>query len=184
MKRIIALICCFTLMLSMFTVFAETVEPADSEFDFSAEQQKIEELGIPTVAAVSELRSTANKLWEQKDYAAAAPAYAEYAKQANWLANIISAGLEPFYGAAYDDRKNWSPKELSFGTLSAAESKSNSYKSERNRAMLYEGLCYYYLNEYEVALPLLIKALDLIDIKDEKNWGLGMDALYAIVGYK
>ena len=48
--------------------------------------------------------------------------------------------------------------------------------------MLYEGLCYYYLGDYEQALPLLIKALDLIEIEDETNWKLGMDALYSIVG--
>ena len=50
--------------------------------------------------------------------------------------------------------------------------------------MLYEGLCYYYLNDYETALPLILKALDLIDIKDTTNWKLAMEALYSIVGYK
>ena len=65
--------------------------------------------------------------------------------------------------------------------LIRAESTSNDYKSERNRAMLYEGLCYYNLGDYEQALPLLIKALDLIEIEDETNWKLGMDALYSIV---
>ena len=123
-------------------------------------------------------------MWAAKKYTNAAPAYARYAKQANWLANIIAAGLEPFYSASSSKTKNWYPKVLSYTTLSAAESKSNAYKGERNRAMLYEGLCYYYLNDYETALPLLIKALDLIELNDETNWKLGMEALYSIIGYK
>ena len=184
MKRIILLVCCLALMLPMMTAFAESDVETDSEFDFAAEQKKVDELGIPTVTSVAALKSKADELWESKDYKEAANAYAEYAKQANWLANIISSGLEPYYGASYDDRKGWSPKEMSFSELALAETKSNSYKSERNRAMLYEGLCYFYLDEYELALPLLIKALDIIEISDEKNWQLGMDALYSIVGLK
>lgn len=184
MKRIIAILCCLFLTIPMFTAFAETTSGIDSEFDLSVEQQKIEELGIPTVSSVATMKSEADTLWNSKDYKAAAVAYSNYAKQANWLANIISDGLEPYYSASYDDKKSWYPKTLSYNELSSAESKSNGYKSERNRAMLYEGLCYYYLNDYETSLPLLIKALDLIEIDDEKNWELGMDALYSIVGCK
>lgn len=185
MKRIIALFCCLFLMLSTAAAaFGESAVDGDSEFDFSAEQAKIEELGIPTVSSVAAMKSEADALWNSKDYEAAAVAFSKYAKNANWLANIITAGLEPFYGASYDKRKDWTPKQLSYRELGNAESKSNSYKSERNRAMLYEGLCYFYMNDYETALPLLIKALDLIDIEDETNWELGMDALYSIVGYK
>lgn len=121
---------------------------------------------------------------EKKDYQNAANAYAIYAKQVNWLANLITAGLEPFYGAKYDDRKSFYPRILSYSDLTAAENKANEYKGERNRAMLYEGLCYYNMDEYETALPLLIKALDLIEIKDEANWKLGMESLYTIIGYR
>ena len=154
---------------------------ADDTFDLSAEQQQIAELGIPTVSSVSQLKTTADNLWNQKDYANAAPAYANYAKQANWLANIIASGLEPFYSG---NSKNFSPSSITWNMLTSAEDKANSYKSERNRAMVQEGLCYYYMNDYEMAMPLLIKALDLVDIKDQKNWKLAMDALYSIVGYK
>lgn len=190
MKRVISfiLVLCLLIPLGICGAFAQE-EPAEAEtegdeFDFSAEQEKIEELGIPTVASVAEMKANADDLWNNKDYEGAASAYAEYAKQANWLANIITAGLEPYYGASYDDRKDWSPILMSIPELAAAETASNGYKSERNRAMLYEGLCYYHLNDYEMALPLLIKALDLIEIDDETNWSLGMDALFSIVGYQ
>ena len=70
---------------------------------------------------------------------------------------------------------------MEYSSLSSAESTANGYKSERNRAMLYEGLCYYYENDYETAIPLLLKALDLIEIDDETNWQLGYDAVMDIV---
>lgn len=184
MKRIITLMCCLLFMFPTMTAFAEATTDVDSEFDLSAEQQKIEELGIPTVSSVATMKSEADTLWDNKDYEAAAVAYSKYAKHANWLANIISSGLEPYYSASYDKRKSWYPTKLSSSNLTDAESTSNDYKAERNRAMLYEGLCYYYLNDYETALPLIIKALDSIEINDETNWGLGMDALYSIIGYK
>lgn len=186
MKRFISIILMMYVVMSVgaFAFAEDTAKESDTTFDLSAEQQKISELGIPTVSSVAKLKTEADDLYAAKDYRKAADAYATYAKQSNWLANIISGGLEPYYGASYDKRKNWYPSNLSYNKLSSAESKANEYKGERNRAMLYEGLCYYNLNEYETALPLLIKALDLIDIEDEKNWQLGMDALYAIVGYK
>ena len=187
-KLLCSLLCCILLISCLgIAVHAEEDTPLpadDTTFDFSSEQQKIEELGILTTASVDELKKNADALWTAKDYKSAAEAYAVYAKQANWIANIISAGLEPFYGASYDNRKDFYPKVLNFSDLSSAESKANEYKGERNRAMLYEGLCYYNINEYETALPLIIKALELIDIKDEENWKLGMETLYSIVGYK
>ena len=162
----------------------ETPTTTDNTFDLSSEQQKIAELGIPTVSSVATLKSNADALWEAKDYSNAAVAYANYAEQVNWLANIISGGLEPYYGASYDDKESFSV--WSFGgdySLISAESTANSYKGERNRAMVYEGLCFYNMNDYESALPLLLKALDLIEISDTTNWQLAMNALYSIVGY-
>lgn len=191
MKRLISVLLILCVIMSAGCIaFAEdaaedsdTADEIDSVLDTSEEQEKTAKLGIPTVSSVEELKKAADDLYAAGDYRNAAAAYAVYAEQANWLANIISGGLEPFYGASYDNRKNWSPKVLSYSTLTAAERKANEYKGERNRAMLYEGLCYYNLNEYETALPLLLKALDLIEIKDETNWKLGMEALYAIIEY-
>lgn len=191
MKRILLvwLSLCFVFGCVSLAFAEEATEPTsstDSTFDLTEQEEKIKELGIPTTKSVAELKKNADDLWKAEDYAAAAEAYAVYAKQANWLANIISAALEPFYGASYDDRKSFSISSFdktSKYKLASCETKANSYKSERNRAMLYEGLCYYNLEQYELALPLLIKALDLIAIDDKTNWQLGMNALYDIVGY-
>lgn len=194
MKRLFAILLTMCLLLGCVSVsLAEEAEDkastVDTTFDFSDQEAKIKELGIPTVASVAELKKAADDLWNAKDYTGAADAYATYAKQANWLANLITAGLEPFYGASYDNRKSFSFSGFKKGAnykydLGNAETKANNYKTERNRAMLREGLCYYNLGQYEIALPLLIKALDLIDINDTDNWQIGMNALYDIIGYK
>lgn len=38
----------------------------DSAFDFSAEQQKVEELGIPTISSVEILKKEADDLWKKR----------------------------------------------------------------------------------------------------------------------
>ena len=193
MKRFLAIFLSLCLILGCVCVaFAEETEESsstDSTFDFSKEEKNIKELGVPTVSSVAELKKKADDLWSAKDYAAAADAYAVYAKQANWLANLITAGLEPFYSASSKKRGDFSFSEFKKGEnykydLGTSESRANSYKSERNRAMLYQGLCYYNLQQYELALPLLIKALDLIEIDQTDYWQLGMNALYDIIGIK
>ena len=46
MKRILALLLCLMLALPI-DAFAESEDSADSEFDLSADQEKIAELGVP-----------------------------------------------------------------------------------------------------------------------------------------
>lgn len=194
MKHIFVILLTMCLLLGCVSVSLaeegeEKAATVDTTFDFSEQEAKIKELGVPTVSSVADLKKAADDLWDAQDYTAAADAYATYAKQANWLANLISAGLEPYYEASYDNRKSFSFSMFEKGknykyNLGEAEKLANSYKSGRNRAMLREGLCYYNMGEFEVALPLLIKALDLIDIKDTDNWQIGMNALYDIIGYK
>ncbi|MBQ4581241.1 MAG: hypothetical protein IJA83_11345 [Clostridia bacterium] len=158
---------------------------AEDAFDISADTQQVEELGIPTVELVQKLKVDADNLWNAKDYKKAAKAYAEYAKKVNWLANLVSAGLDPYYNATSSERKDYYPSDTEMRTsaLVKYERKANEYKRERNRAIMREGLCYYNMNDYETALPLLLKALDLFDLNDEvENWKTTMNALYDIVG--
>lgn len=178
MKKLLALVLALALMLPCLSTLAE-----EDAFDMTADQETVAELGIPTVSTVAALKAEADKLWAAQDYSAAAAAYATYAKQANWLANLISAGLDPFYTASSSDRKGWSPSVLSWNDLTGPENSANDYKAERNRAILQHGLCYYNLGDYENALPLLLKALDLIELDQESYWKDAMAALYAIIGY-
>jgi tetratricopeptide (TPR) repeat protein len=161
-----------------------TTTATDDELDVSKDAAKVSELGIPTVESVESLKSAAVKLWNAKDYEKAAEAYATYATNANWLANLISVGLDPYYDATSSEQTSLykSDKDF-FNNLVAGEKKANYYKSERNVAMARRALCYYYLGDYTTAVPLLTKALDLIEIDDVDTWKLCMEALYDIVGY-
>lgn len=179
MKKIMSML----LLVCLLTT--SVVALGEDEFDVSADTSKVEELGIPTPSSVNTLRADADNLWRTEDYEKAAPAYALYAKNANWLANLISAGLDPFYDGTKDEKSTlYRDKEAFYKKLVSGEKKSNSYKTERNRAMAYEALCYYKLGDYTTAVPLLTKALDLIEIDQVEYWELCMDALYDIIGYK
>ncbi len=183
MKKIVSLV---LLVAMLMTGLVAVAEGTTDEFDVSADAAKVSELGIPTVSSVAELKSKADSLWDAGDYQAAAEAYSIYAKNANWLANLIAAGCEPYYGGTEDEQESfyaWNKGGL-FDTVAEGEKQSNSYKSERNRAMVYEALCYYKLGDYVTAVPLLTKALDLIEIDEFSYWGLCANALYDIVGLK
>lgn len=183
MKKIVGLV---LLVAMLMTSLAATAEGTTDEFDISEDVAKVNELGIPTVSSVAELKNTADSLWNAGDYQAAAEAYSIYAKNANWLANLISASVEPFYGGSNKEQENFFYKnsDAFVDTIVGAESAANSYKAERNRAWSYEALCYYNLGDYATAVPLLTKALDLIEIEQTEYWELCINALYDIVEYK
>lgn len=182
MKKMIRLL---LLVAVLATCMAAAAEAATDEFDVSADAAKVSELGIPTISSVSTLKENADSLWKAGDYQAAAEAYSLYAKNANWLANLIAAGCEPFYDGTSDERTSFyrNSKDL-YNTVAKGESTANKYKAERNRAMAYEALCYYNLGDYTTAVPLLTKALDLIEIDQVEYWELCTNALYDIVGLK
>lgn len=177
MKRILSLLLILTLSMTM--IVSALADDGD-EFDLSAETAKVEELGVPTKKSVAALKKEADDLWDAKDYEKAADAYAKYAKQANWLANIIASIDDPYYSGDSDERKYFYNNSM-YDTAASAENTANSYKNERNRAMTREALCYYYLGNYTAAVPLLIKALDLIEIDDSDNWKLCADAINDII---
>ena len=181
MKKIVSLILLIAMLVTGLVAIAEDTT---DEFDVSADAAKVSELGIPTVSSVAKLKSNADSLWNAGDYQAAAEAYSIYAKNANWLANLLSAGCEPFYDGTKDERSDFysATKSGFYKTVSAGEKKANSYKLERNRAMTYEALCYYHLGDYATAVPLLTKVLDLIEIDQVGYWELCTNALYDIVG--
>ena len=175
-KRFSVLILCLIMILSACLSFA-----SGENIDTSEDQKKVDEYGIPSADYVKQLEETADKLWEAKDYTAAAQAYAQLSVQANWLANIIASIDEPYYSASSKDQDYFYNNSMS-DLASRAEKYANSYKSIRNKAMAREGLCYYYLKDYQEAVPRLMKALDLIEITDTVNWKQCADAIIDIVG--
>ena len=161
MKRLWCLVLCAAILISL-PVFAFADD--GDELDVSTTAEKIAELGVPTVDTVKELKSKADNLWNAENWAEAAEAYETYAAKANWLANLITKGLEPYYSSSSDDRKSVPSAMLT--KLAIYERMANNYKSERNRAIMRRGICYYKLGDYANALTYLSKALELIPASD------------------
>ena len=156
---------------------------SDSDpFDISSTAEQAEELGIPTISEVNALEDTARQLFNSKNCVEAVSILKEYARKANWLANLISSGLDPYYGASYDERKDYPHHALQ--RLVPYEKLSNKYKRKRNIAIAMQGECLAKLGDKEEAVSYLVKALDLLDIDDGTWWKRTRDNLYEIIGLK
>lgn len=160
-----------TIALTAFLITA-TLQAGEDKisdpFDLSASSSKVEELGIVTKPQVDALETKAKELFSNGKYNEAIPVLQEFARKANWLANLISANLDPYYGASYDKRKSYPYDKLK--PLIPLESLSNSYKQKRNIAFAMQAECFIKIGDKEEAVPLLLKALDLIDIENELWW--------------
>jgi hypothetical protein len=178
-------------LISIIAVFGSgflaAEEPAKKDtittdaLDISAIQKRVEEAGIPTPQSVQQLEEKAAALARDSKWQDAASAYqgarALYARTSNWLANLISAGLDPFYHASYDDQKNYSISQREI----QLENLSNSYRKKRDQATVWEAECYVRMNDTRRAVPLLVKALELINIKDTELWSRARKDLYSII---
>ena len=154
----------------------ETVQP--DPFDLSKNAKSIRELGIPTLSKVQALEQKATDLYKSQNWKAAAEANAEFAKGANWLANIISSGLKPYYGASYDDKKNF---RSDLSSLVALERQSNELRRKRNRAFVIQAECLINAGDRTGGFGLLLHALELIDINDKEYWSKARNMLYEMV---
>lgn len=159
-------------------VFAEEPKNVDP-FDLSASSSKVKELGIITKPEVDALETKAKELFNAGKYKAAIPVLIEYSKKANWLANLIQASLDPYYGASYDDRKSYSYAKLK--PLIPLESLANSYKKKRNIALAMQGECLLKTGDEKGAVPVLLKALDLIHIDNDVWWERTRNNLLGII---
>lgn len=173
-KSVIILIVCL--------IGAASAYSQEDPFDLSAEKKQIAELGVPTISEVKTLEEKAKSLFQSGNYTEAVPALETYARKANWLANLIAAGLKPFYDASYDDRKEFPRSKINI--LANYESLSNSYKAKRNRAMVMQAECLIKQGNREDATALLVRALDLIGIDQEEWWIRARKSLYDIVQVK
>ena len=117
-------------------------------------------------------------MFDLGDCTSALPLLQSYFKKANWLANVISSGLDPFYNASRDDRDLIEDDERE--TLIFYESMANNYKKQRNISIAMQGECLMKIGKPNEALPYLTKALDLFDIR-EKWWKRTRNNLYRII---
>jgi len=167
------------LILTLTAAFAvdEAAKKEQEPFDITVIQKRIEEAGIPTPAVVQQLEAKANALAKEGKWQEAADTYDMLAKSADWLANLIYAGIEPFYEASYDDRKNYPIKDSDL----KLENQSNYYKTKRNEAMIYQAECYVRLNDTKRAIPLLVRGLELIHLTEMELWARARKDLYLLI---
>lgn len=169
------------LVVSAFAT-ADEKQPTIDPFDLSASTKNVKEFGVITKSQVDKLEVRAQELFKANDCSEAVKVLDEYSKKANWLANMISSNLDPYYSASYDDRKSYDFEKLK--PLIPLETMSNNYKTKRNRAFAMQGECYIKLGNKEAALPLLLKALDLLDIDDTEWWTRTRNNLLSIIEVK
>lgn len=163
MKRFIV----FALALTSMDILANDEKIIDP-FDLSASASKVEELGVITKPEVDALEEKSKELFNSGNCNAAIPVLIEFSKKSNWLANLITASLDPYYGASYDDRKSYPYSKLK--PLIPLENLANDYKRKRNIAFAMQGECLVKTGDKKDAIPVLMKALDLIDIDNDVWW--------------
>ncbi|MCQ8884147.1 hypothetical protein NQT63_00380 [Pseudoalteromonas agarivorans] len=165
-------------IFSSMSVLAKDTKVSDP-FDLSASQSKVEELGVITKPDVDALEAKAKELFNTGNCKAALPVLIDYSKKSNWLANMISATLDPYYGASYDDRKSYSYAKLK--PLIPMESMANDYKKKRNIAFAMQGECLVKVGDKKGAIPVLLKALDLIDLENDVWWERTRNNLLSVI---
>ena len=174
------------LFISSAGSFAQTTEAkkdlTSDPLDLSVQKEQIEKYGVPTIEAIEELKEKADALYDSQSWEKAAEAYEVYARNVNWLANLLSQCVEPYYSASYDDRK-----ATAYSTLKPFipfESKANEYKRSRNQAYVKVGLCYKNLGDVKNAVTYLHKGLDLLDVEDLVYWTMAKDAMAEILHFQ
>ena len=181
MKKLAILLSMLFIALTASAQTETAVKSNDDPLDLSSQLEKVEKHGVPTVAMVQEMKEKAEMLYTNQMWEDAAVAYEEFAQKANWLANLISQCVEPYYSASYDDRKNISYTALK--EYIPYENKANELKEQRNVAYVRIGLCYKNMGNNSQAVTYLHKGLDLLDIDQKVEWNEAASALAEIVGF-
>ncbi|PKP51942.1 MAG: hypothetical protein CVT92_11170 [Bacteroidetes bacterium HGW-Bacteroidetes-1] len=174
------------LIFCSFNLIAQTTETKKEStidpLDVSIQKEQIEKYGVPTVSAVEAMKTKADALYDSKSWEQAASAYEIYAQHVNWLANLLSQCVEPYYSASYDDRKATSYAKLK--PFIPFESKANECKTNRNQSYVKMGLCYKNMGDIKNAVTYLHKGLDLLDVGDIFYWTMAKDAMAELLEFK
>lgn len=157
---------------------ADTLLETEQQIRSTTEQ--VERLGVPSPEEVDSLRERAYSLYEADSCSTAVEALRNHAEKANWLANVISQGLEPFYDASYDDQENISAGRVRI--LGNFEDSANELKRERNESYVMVAECEKQMGNQNVAMVYYMSALDLIDVEDQSLWDRARTGLYEAVG--
>lgn len=175
----------FALLFVAYSINAQVKEKEEIKnldpLDISIELEQINKYGTPTVSTVDELGQKAEALYISQSWKEAIIAFEDYAKNANWLANLLSQCVEPYYSASYNEKERMSISAIK--TYSLYMDKSNAYTQSRNRAYVKIGLCYKNLGDIKKATVYLYKALDLLPLNDFEYWNISRNTLAEIIQF-
>ena len=141
--------------------------------------ERIRKIGVPTPEIVENMRIRAINLYEEGNWALAIDSLKQFSHKANWLANLISKGLQPFYDASYSDRQSVSRSQI--GRLAEYESLSNELKSQRNQAYVMIAECYLKIGEPDLATAYFFQSLELIPVSELEQWDRARNGLYQLI---
>lgn len=131
-------LCTLVVLSGQIAFGAVAADPTPDPFDLSGVNARSKDAGgIPTVGSVARLRGTAEDLFNAGNCAQALPALDKYARQTNYLANLISDSVQPFYAAPRGEKRH-----IDHTSLLPFENLSNLYKDKRNKAFLMQAECY------------------------------------------
>lgn len=156
---------------------ADTLLETEQQIRSTTEQVK--RLGVPSPDEVDSLRERAYGLYEADSCSTAVSALQNHAEKANWLANVISKGLEPYYDASYDEQESMSVGRMT--ELADYETSSNELKQQRNRSYVLVAECQREMGNSNLAMVYYMSALDLISIDNKDLWDRARSGLYETV---
>ncbi len=159
------------------SAFGQSAAAESDPFDFSSSASQVDRLGIVTKPEVDELRRVVTEHFNAGNCDAALPLLEELSRKSNWLANMVSSTLSPFYSASREDRRSY----VKIVPLIPLENMSNEYKNVRNVAFAMQGECLTKIGRQEQAIPVLLKALDLLTLDDEEWWERTRNNLLEII---
>lgn len=180
MKRVL-LIAAFVLLNTVCAQVQPATPPADP-LDPTPYLIQIERDGVPTPTVVQKLKEIAVALFEAGNFKDAIPALDAHRKSANWLSNLIAAGIEPFYSASVSDRRNIPGSVLD--TLVPFETLSNNYKLDRDHSSVMLAEAYAKVGDKSRAIATYLAVLDIISVKDRVWWDRARLGLYALLEVK
>jgi hypothetical protein len=170
-------------LVAPLTTVTYAQEDTTSPEDLGKYQALVDSGVFPTAGNVERARLAALSAFDSGQCERALPLIDEWTRMANWHANLITAGLEPFYGALSSERNDWFGRQTAErrSSLVELERSANRYRSQRNLGMVMRAECLAAVDLPLESLATFARALDLIGIDETELWMRAQTGLYELI---
>jgi tetratricopeptide (TPR) repeat protein len=140
---------------------------------------------VTTPQVVRSLWDKSIALYERREFDAAAASLEVYAEKANELANLLSATLQPYYGANSHEEESSGLSRKAMERLSQVETSANELKAQRNLAYVLIGESHEQLGDLPQALASFTRALQVISLgrRDAEAWERAREGILRITRF-